>query len=140
MTDTFDAVLAEIQQPETLRLHMGEMTPCEVMIAQAAVRFAHSRLAAAHAAEVAERDAMLREVEVTLENCAAHMTTLRARAEAVERDARRYRWLRNARCGSGSGEVEILIWRGELGVIANDADRDLNAVIDAAIATTEDAP
>lgn len=57
MTDTFDAVLAEIQQPETLRLHLGEMTPYEVMIAQAAVRFAHSRLAAAHAAEVAEMEA-----------------------------------------------------------------------------------
>lgn len=54
MTDTFDAVLAEIQQPETLRLHMGEMTPYEVMIAQAAVRFAHSRLAAAHARDRAD--------------------------------------------------------------------------------------
>lgn len=36
-------------------------------------------------AEAAERDATLREIEATLENCAASMTALRTRAEAAER-------------------------------------------------------
>lgn len=57
MTEPFDAVLAEMRQPETLRLHMGELTPDEVRIAQGAVRFAHSRLSIAHAVELEERGA-----------------------------------------------------------------------------------
>ena len=58
--------------------------------------------------------------------------TLRAYIEGLEADAARYRWLRDARCGSGDGEVEILLWHGEKGVVANDQDRNLDAALDAA--------
>lgn len=39
-TLTKEATIKRLQDPETMRLHMGELTPSEVLVAQAAVRYA----------------------------------------------------------------------------------------------------
>lgn len=71
----------------------------------------------------------------TAHNIEQSVVALRAEIDSLQSDARRYRWLRDAPCGSGSGQVEILLWNDEAGVIANDAERDLDAAIDRAGAT-----
>ena len=83
MTDTVDAVLAEVF--DRCRCDPDSLGSC--------VNCTNSdRLATAHAAEVAERDARIAQYERANQQLHAHGTELYARAEAAERDARRWQF------------------------------------------------
>ena len=125
MTDTFDAVLAD------LKYILGDKHM--------------ARLAAAHAAEVGHQSRCAQEWFYRFQKA-------EARAEAAERDAMRYRWLRE-NCGySGSGPhtgAQVIVYYADVGNgkhgIAYTGPKQrvgimaIDAAIDAAMATTEQA-
>lgn len=81
--ESFDAVLAEILRPESLRLHMGELTADEVRIAQAAVRLAHGRLQAAHEREVGAANEYAERCTAANTEAERENDRLRSRADAA---------------------------------------------------------
>ncbi len=90
MTDTFDAVLAEMREQAT-RWKMAEGNPnLAPSLSAVACAMNHNadRLAAAHAAEVAERDAVVRKANAQAEDFERRYYLAMDRAEAAERDAR----------------------------------------------------
>jgi hypothetical protein len=90
VTDTFDAVLADVREEAERRDYQdGVLTTDEV-------RYHLDRLAAAHAAEVAERDARLAELE-------AHAADRESEIEAIK--AERARAEDQAEAASGQGVV-----------------------------------
>ena len=114
-SEPFDAVLAELRS-----------------IGMFVTNILADRLAAAHAAEVAERDARIESLKDSLDAKRHELTAAWNSAEAAVRDARRYAWIRAA---TTPGYLHFP--NGEMGDgLALDA---LDAAIDAAIATTEQA-
>lgn len=126
MTDTFDAVLVE------MRAHLESGCAC------CQSREFLDRLAAAHAAE---QSAWFLRAREEAERCGQ----AESRAEAAERDARRYRWLRERLAAEELTDEDVAIFAlRTVGPIAlRPADDDdfpsVDAAIDAAIATTEQA-
>lgn len=115
-SEPFDAVLAEMREQASAMLYVGP----HKIIAEL------GRLAADHAAEVGEWK------RVAAAQAELHDESER-RAEAAERDARRYRWLR--------GKLSISALRSGFSGLVNGRDyrTDFDAFVDAAIATTEQA-
>ena len=124
MTEPFDAVLAEAERGT-------------VWLTWESIRVWRDRLAAAHAAEIVERDEELALAKLAATHEAEYADKMRARAEAAERDAREAAVLLR----EASSQIDCL--DGDLqGVGGVGALQDTAEKIDtflAAIATTEQA-
>src|SRR5690606_32403068 len=106
MTDTFDAVLAELDKA------FG-MVACNGSVAGAICNEAKQRLSAAHAAEVAERDARIAELE-------ANAADRESEIEAIK--AERARAEDQAEAASGQGVEGWTIQVDSDGIWATDPD------------------